>query len=409
MTKQKKSIFRRISTFLMVTALVLYIGYQTYRSVFSAVETELAVQHSMYESIETKGFVFRTETLVPTPTGGYLYYSIENGTRVAKNSVIASVYSAPEHGRIQQQMTEIDEKIAALKTIQADGSSGRVTLDVLNEQLGDEIYSLINDGDSGVFTELENTKFSLLSVMSKKQIITGETVDFKKKIADLQKEKSSLKKHFKAAKSVVRAPVAGYFADKTDGFEKAVDINKLDDITVKQLQEYLASEPKAVSDSGGKIVSGYVWYMGCVVPDSYYNVLGVGRSLSIRMSFVTDEAVPVTVHACNKDNNGNLAVVFRCDYMSAELSTIRNEPVQIQLVRHEGLKVPKRAIIIDENQQTGVYVRSGNVASFRKIKQIFSEPADYVICEEVGESGYLRMFDDIIVGGRGLYDGKIIG
>ena len=79
------------------------------------------------------------------------------------------------------------------------------------------------------------------------------------------------------------------------------------------------------------------------------------------------------------------------------------------LVLENRLKVPKRAIIIDENQQTGVYVRSGNVASFRKIKQIFSEPADYVICEEVGESGYLRMFDDIIVGGRGLYDGKIIG
>ena len=71
--------------------------------------------------------------------------------------------------------------------------------------------------------------------------------------------------------------------------------------------------------------------------------------------------------------------------------------------------MPKRAIVIDENQQAGVYVRVGNVASFRKIKQVFSEPADYVICELVeDEDGYLRMYDDIIVGGRGMHDGKIV-
>jgi len=145
-----------------------------------------------------------------------------------------------------------------------------------------------------------------------------------------------------------------------------------------------------------------------VVPDSYYNVLGVGNALTLRMSFVLDEAIPVTVHACNKDNNGNLAVVFRCDYMSEELSTIRQETVEIQLVKHTGLKVPKAAIVVDDQQQAGVYVRSGNVAAFRKIKQLYSEPADYVICEELPDSEYLRLYDDIIVGGRGLYDGKII-
>ena len=137
-------------------------------------------------------------------------------------------------------------------------------------------------------------------------------------------------------------------------------------------------------------------------------MLGVGRVLSLRMSFVLDETVPVTVYACNKDNAGNLAVVFRCDYMSEELSTIRHETVEIQLVKHTGLKVPKAAIVVDEQQQAGVYVRSGNVASFRRIKQIYSDPADYVICEEVAEKGYLKLYDDIIVGGKGLYDGKII-
>ena len=56
----------------------------------------------------------------------------------------------------------------------------------------------------------------------------------------------------------------------------------------------------------------------------------------------------------------------------------------------------------------GVSANHTDVVAFRKIKQKFSQPADYAICEIVDEEGYLQMYDDIIVGGRDLYDGKII-
>lgn len=406
--RKSNSIPGKLLTFLLVVILLVYVGYQAYRSIFSSVETEMATVHSVYESIDTKGFVFRDEILMKPVTGGYTYYFIENGTRVAKNSAIAAVYSGQNHGRIKEQMEKIDQQIDALRTIAADGSSGRITLDLLNEQLDDAVYNLINETDVGVFSDMEDIKSSLLSLLSKRYLVTGEAVDFTDKIARLENKKASLNNSFQSAKSVIYAPAAGYFANKIDGFENVVEIDKLTQLTVKDLNSYLAMEVPSSAPSGGKIVSGYEWYMGCVVPDSYYNILGVGNTLSVRMSFVTDEEIPVTVYSCKKDNQGNLAVIFRCDYMSEELSTIRSESVQIQLVRHTGLKVSKQAIILDENQQAGVYVRSGNVAVFKKIKQEFSEPADYVICEEVDESGYLKMYDDVIVGGRGLYDGKII-
>ena len=126
------------------------------------------------------------------------------------------------------------------------------------------------------------------------------------------------------------------------------------------------------------------------------------------MSFVTDEEIPVTVAAGSRADNGTMLVVFRCAYISEALSAIRRENVQVLLVKRTGLKVPKRAIVIDDSMQAGVYIRYGNIVSFRKIDQIYSEPADYVISKETDEKGYLHMYDDIIVGGRGLYDGKII-
>jgi len=404
---KKQPIGQRLLSVFLVLGLLFYVGYQVYRSIFSEVTTEMAVMHSVYESIETKGLVFRNETPLKQVDGGYPYYTIENGTRVSKSSVIASIYDDADSGRIEAQMQEIDRQIASLKEIQSEGSSGRITLDMINDQIDNTVYDLIFSTETGFLDGVDSFRFTMLSLLSKKQLITGKEVDFTAKIAQLEQERANLKKKMHTATSVLRAPVAGYFADHSDGYEASLTTDLLPDLTVRQLKEYLDSFSKQSLDYG-KIVSGYEWYMACVVPDSYYNLLGVGNKLTLRMTFVLDEPIPVTVYAANKDGQGNLAVVFRCDYMSEELATIRGETVEIQMVEHTGLKVPKRAIIVDENRQPGVYVRSGNVVSFRKIEQEYSEAADYVVCKVVAEDGYLQLYDDVIVGGRGLYDGKII-
>lgn len=408
MRKKKTKGWQAIITLLLVCAVIFYIAYQAYRSIYADVDTELAVMHSTYESIETDGLVYRTEKVIPAVSSGQPYYTIENGTRVAKNSVIASVYRDAESGRIKQQIEEIDAQIAAFKTIMADAGSGRLTLGVIGEQTTDALLGLVQDTDSGDLSSVNNASFDILSLLSKKDLVTGKDVDFSKKILALEQSKANLKKSYQNPISQIAAPVAGYFADHVDGYENLLTPNNLAKLSTTTLREQMSAAPQSDIASCGKIVSGYEWYMACIVPDAYYNVLGVGRTLTLRMSFVIDEAIPVTVYACNKDNQGNLAVVFRCDQMSAELSTIRKEAVEIQIVEHTGLKVPQRAIIVNEKQEAGVYIRSGNSVAFRKIKQKFSQPADYAICEIVDEDGYLQMYDDIIVGGRDLYDGKII-
>lgn len=408
MRKRRTKGWQTVLSVVGVIAVLSYVGYQAYRSIYSDVTTELAVMHSVYESIETEGLVYRTETVIPAVKSGEPYYAIENGTRVAKNSVIASVYSDSESGRIEQQINEIDNQIAAFKTIMADAGSGRLSLSVINDQTIDALLNLIYQTDSGSLTEVDGYAFDLLSLISKKALVTGKDVDFTAKIQELEDKKAQLKKSYQRPISKVSAPVAGYFVNRVDGYETTLTISNLSKLSTAALSEQMALKVENDSSSCGKIVSGYEWYMACILPDSYYNVLGVGRSLSIRMSFVLDESVPVTVYACNKDNQGNMAVVFRCDQMNSALSTIRKESVEIQLVEHTGLKVPKNAVIVNEEQQAGVYIRSGNVVSFRKIEQIYSQPADYIVCKIVDDKDYLQMYDDIIVNGRDLYDGKII-
>ncbi len=406
--RRSKKTWRMVLTVLLVLSVLSYIGYQAYRSIYSEIETELATVHSVYESIETEGLAYRSETLIPDVKEGSPYFAIENGTHVAKKSVIASVYKDENSGRIEQQIKEIDAQISALKTIVADAGSGRLTLNVINSQFSDALLHLIRDTETGNLSQLGDVSFDVLSLLSKKALITGKDVDFTAKIQELEDEKATLKASYSPPVSSITAPDAGYFANSTDGYEVvfSTDTVNIDELTTATLKEHMNSKPETV-DACGKIVKGYEWYFACIVSDSYSNVLGEGSRLTIRLPFVLDEAIPVVVKSTKKDGKGQMVVVFRCDQMNADLATIRLESVEIQLVEHTGMKVPKRAIVV-YGEDTGVFIRSGNVVAFRKIKQSYSQPADYVICEIVEKSDYLQLYDDIIVGGRDLYDGKII-
>lgn len=405
--KKSKSTYRFLSI-LLIVVILFYVGFQAYRAIFNSVTTEMVSSYSVYESIKTEGIVFRNETIVPAVSSGHAYYSIENGSRVSKGGVIASVYPTADGGLIAQQIADIDQRIASLRALQSDDSTQHLSLDLLNTQIINAVNTLVTDAEDGTINSSAMTKNDLLTLLSKKQMLIGSSTDMSAAIAALETEKKQLQQKSSRATSQLTAPEAGYFVDRTDGYEKILAKVDPTALTVADIEEHLKKEPDAAIASSGKIVGGYEWYLGCVVSEDYYNALAVGNNLTVRMAFVTDEEIPVTVASCKKNAQGKLAVVFRCVYMSEELSTVRKETVEIQLVEHTGLKVPKRAIVINDDMQAGVYIRSGNVVAFRKIKQLYSEPADYVICEDTQAVGFLHMYDDIIVEGRGIYEGKII-
>lgn len=408
MSKKNKRAGHKLLSVFLVLGVLTYVGFQVYRSVFSGVDTELAVNYSVYESYEAKGIVIRAETVIPNNVDGHVYYTVENGARVSKDGVIASVYSSEKDGLLLEQIEDVQSRIDILRSLQSNDSSSHVTLDIIDTQLVNSIGLLISGVNDGMFDVRDGVKSELLSLMSKKQLITGKAPDFTAELAHLEKTKKELEKQYRNPLSVIKAPVAGYFADTVDGYESVLSSVNPSKLTVEKFNKIMTMSVDKPAVSTGKIVGGYEWYFACMVPDTYYNMLSEGSAFSLKMTFVSDDEVPVTVVSTDKGTDGKMLVVLRCAYMSEELADIRMETAQLLMVRHTGLKVPKRAIVIDEDMQAGVYVRFGNIVSFRKIKQLYSEPADYVICEQVDESGYLHLYDDIIVSGRGLYDGKAI-
>ena len=400
---------KRLLTVLGALFLLVYVGYQGYQVLYSPIRTETVYSQSMYETVDTRGFTVRNETPITGSASGYLFYSVENGGRVAKNGTIAQIYPSEADALAQQQLAALDTEIALLKSIQEQGTENRANLDLIEKQLTQSVSSLVSKAHSSSFEGLGDLRSELLSLFNQQQIITGKVQNFDDRIAQLTAQRGTLAGSFKAATGQVKSPVAGYFVGGLDGYEDTLDFDKVETLTTEDINNALNAQPASVPTGAvGKIVGDYEWYVACNVPATYVSSFGKGASLTIRLPFVSDEEIPVKVAACNRDRNGQMAVIFRCENMSKELSSLRMEDVQIQLVKHTGLRVPKEAIVTNEAFETGVYIRVGNTVVFRKIEQEYNADPTYSLCRQVDKEGYLKLYDDVILGGKGLYDGKII-
>lgn len=404
------SFLKRLLTVLGALFLLGYVVYQAYQTLYTPIQTETVYTASLYETVDTKGIAIRNEMLVTQKVDGYMFYTLQNGSRVAKDGTIANIYSTQQDASSQQMLDHLDEQIALLKSIQGQGTANRTNLSFIDKQIEKKVAELVYEIQTASFTKLDTLRTDLLSLLNKQQVIMGRVENFNDKIAALQAERAKLAESFNASVGKVKSPAAGYFVGSVDGYENTIRFDTVASLTVEDIQKAIdaPAPPVESKDVVGKIVGGYEWYFACNVPAAYIGALNTGAALTIKLPFVSESDVPVTVASCNRDKTGQLAVIFRCENMSEELSSMRIEQAQIQLVKHTGLRVPKEAIVTNDAYETGVYVRVGNMVSFRKIEQEYNEAATYSICKEIDTAGYLKLYDDVILGGKGLYDGKII-
>ena len=180
-----------------------------------------------------------------------------------------------------------------------------------------------------------------------------------------------------------------------------------------------------------KIISSLNWYVACEVTADQATSLSLwDGNVSLLLSGASNEAVPAEIfriHQPSQDDNA--LVILSCDYMDDSLIDTRNEPIEIGLGTYTGLRVNKKAIHDDyvtkvtyddnNNKHTetkkvqGVYVLYGSEVLFKQVSIIYADD-DYVICDTTPDDGVLfngetiSMYDQVILEGDDLYDGKVI-
>ena len=68
------------------------------------------------------------------------------------------------------------------------------------------------------------------------------------------------------------------------------------------------------------------------------------------------ETLPMTVYSVGEIQNGEMVVVFRSSQNDSKVEDLRQESGRLIFQSDEGLRIPKEALRVNEDGETGVYV-----------------------------------------------------
>lgn len=431
--KLNNQYIRRIGATALGLLLLSYIGYQVFRSNYKGLVTETAMYAEMPDSIQVSGWAVRDEANVVSNSGGVLNYRVSDGEKVAKGSVIADLYSTEDSAVAQTQLEQINGEISSLETLMRVGENYSSAVDKVGGQINIAMVNYLSSARKGEYRGISQNRDRLQYVLNQKKIITGEESadSYQSRLQELKDEQSRLQSLALGTTGDVQSPESGYFTSVADGYENAFDIENIADISPRDIE---ALQQKQVpSGAVGKIAKDFKWYVVAAIDEQQKIKLEGIENVKIQLPLVTTEKIPAQLIAVNQDEgSGSYAMVLECDYMSAEISALRNETMQIITHEYSGVLVNQKAIRFSnvtaktdsENGETpeitenvkGVYVKRGGSIRF---VQIFTDVSinGYAVCKlELNEeeqnllvtSDTIQLYDEVITEGTDLYDGKLI-
>lgn len=381
--------------------------HQFISSVYSPVKTETAVFYSASDGLNITGLIIRSETLVTSSGSGVMHFVLEDGSRVAKDGVIANIYDSESASITLSKIDSVNTKIEDIEEMLSYNDLEAADLDMINAKATQSLNNLIVSGASGNYGDLPELSDELLSALNRRQVAMGETTDFSAQLEQLKAEKNELSASLPAAKGTVKAAMSGYFVSKADGYETVLTCGNPESITPEFMSSVSAAElPDGVI---GKIVSDYEWYIAAEISINESLKYKEGDSLTIYTSVKSYPKLPVTVKKINiSENSSSAVVVFSCNEMNSELATMRSGPMTVVTKEYDGLRVPSSALRVVDSKR-GVYVLTGMQVKFVEVNVLYKDDS-YMICEkQTSDESVLRLYDEVIVKGKNLYDGKIVG
>lgn len=389
-----------------------YVGVMIYRYNYTPYKTETAYIYSMNDSITAKAAFLRSEVIIP-PVGGVLRYKAQGGEVVLKGNEVADVYASDDDIEQHNEITVLNQEISNLKAAQSSVYSGINTISVMNSQVEEQLRILTLSAAYGRLDNIKELTQNVTYNINRKQVAVGYVSDFTERIDYLSSESDYLTRNVKQAVGTVIAPVAGYFSPKTDGYETLFSIESLDNINDEAVADLIAGRLEPSDSSGsGKIVTAHNYYVAITVDaETAERFNKVSPFATVTLNFPSDTAqnIDADISAVRELENGSYIVYFSVSNINNYLLSQRTANALINIDTVSGIRLPNSAVRYI-GSQAGVYVLINGRILFKPIKIIYEETG-YILCNpaESTDTSPLKMYDQVIIAGTDLYDGKIVG
>ena len=382
--RTKQQLWRLLLLGLSVLVLVYFV-YQFYQAAHEPVRTEVARQSTVKDTVDTDLFVVRDESFLETSSTGILIPLVPSGSRVAAGEGVVAIFENEDAASRYAELNRVEVNLARYDRLNQQRGNSAVNLTALGKRISQDVIDLAELVDNRDLTDMQEQVYDVRDQILARQIATGETVALDNKVTELTSRQKALSNK-SAGYDTLESKNSGFFIDSVDGYELATKYDK--------------------------VSTNFDWYLLCSLDTDKAKSLKKGDTVTIDLPYSAVRSVTATVSSKSKaDKKDRVAVVFKCNRMNAYIASLRKEEGQIILHTYTGLKIPTDAIRTAAGGKEGVYVLEGNIARFKQLRTVYTED-DYIISSETpqeGETGeFVSLYDAVILGGKDLYDGKIL-
>lgn len=398
----------QITSVVLSIIVISYIVYNAFAYSYSPIDTQrLTEETTIEETIDFKGFALRDEKIIDTSASGTVIPLAHDGKRVANGDDIAVVCQNDDQAAAYTKLESLKHELERYKNINDPDGTQELSADKLNTKISDAYDDIMDAVTTGAYDELPGALTAYADKCATKQILTEGSIDLSAKLTSLENEIAALTAQ-NINYSSVKAPKSGYYINTIDGYESALSYKDALSLTSQQIESALNAEPAAVSgNSLGKIVESYKWYI--VGETESQNSSYFKKGAKITVNFPKEGVNHVTMLVEKADTQGDkMTVVLSCSLMDETFANMRTEDMQIVTKSHMGYRVPSNVIRFDEDNNTGIYVLRGKIITFIPVEIIYTEDDFAIISSSSSNGKSVRLYDEVIIKGKDLEDGKVI-
>ena len=406
-----------------------YVLYQAMHVLFPQNVYETALPAVISDTVDADGVLLFDESYVAG--SGNLGYLAADGERVSAGTAVAEIYSNASQATLRQQLTQLNDQIDLLQRSQ---NTAALQLDSLLKERAGALYDLLDTLDDGDYEAVDDDSNAYQLAQNKLWVVTGDAANFTDQITALVQQAQSVQAQL-GSPTQIAAPQTGYFVRASGSGRLNAGADDILALSAQELQGYLDSDPVIALDGcAGKIVAGFTWrYVGVCSAKQGEKLLGQdGKPLrsAVEISFPgrMENGLKATVAEVSIDADSGLArFVLTCNSINGDVLCLNRAAARISVGERSGLRVPAAAVHYlkedgteaetqGENYVPGVYVKLGNIARFCRIDPVDADhplitDGDYILVLPEGTEGSVskvRLYDEIIVSGQNLYDGKLL-
>lgn len=402
--KQGK-IYTKVILGLLLAAVAAYMGFALLRTLETPLSTVRAIEYEAGTTCRVTGYIVRDETVLTSP------YSItvltrREGERAGVGQAVATGYQSAD---AQARQWEIEAMEAELSQLQYAWSSD---LDVENTAaLDQELTSLFTEAAQAAvrrdLAAVEALGPRIKGLLLRRDASPERLESLGAEIDSLETELAALRGGNGAGVRTVTAPESGYFSSGADGYEQVLTPARLETLTLSELHSIA---PAALPQGAcGRLIRSGDWYFACAVPAGLAADLEAGDTVSASIPHGASSTMELRVVRIGgeEENGERLLILSSADYIQ-DVTLLRQHTAELVFHSYSGLRVPKTALVMDEQNRPSVYILEGERSKSKAVSILYDNGESYVVALDKSSTSNLWPGDEIILNPRNLYDGKVV-